>query len=272
MWKSNPGICEITSITNAQNKTYWKDAILESALVSGDDTLLVSRKKDLKRELFKVVADQTGKLFSEDVLTIVWARRFAGYKRADMIMNDWSRFIRLIENATLPVQIIWAGKPYPEDYGAIDLFNSIIDRIKPFANCAVLTGYELALSALLKKGSDVWLNNPRMYREASGTSGMTAAINGSINLSIPDGWIPEFAKDMENSFIIEPAEDHLSIEEKDRIESERLLEKIENVLLPIYYHEPDAWIRIVKNGARDVSPAFEAGRMAVQYYELMYQE
>jgi len=271
MWKSNPGICEITSITNSQNKTYWKDDILESALESQDDNLLSSRKKELKRQLFKVVADQTGKLFSEDVLTIVWARRFAGYKRADMIMNDWSRFLRLIENTTMPLQIIWAGKPYPEDYGAIDLFNSIIDRVKPFANCAVLTGYELWLSALLKKGSDVWLNNPRMYREASGTSGMTAAINASINLSIPDGWIPEFAKDMENSFIITPAEDHLSFEEKDRIESERLLEKIENDIVPMYYNEPAAWTRIMKNSAYDVSPAFEAGRMASQYYELMYR-
>lgn len=271
MWKSNPGICEIMSITNAQNKTYWKDDILESALVSNDDALLANRKKELKRQLFKVVADQTGKLFSEDVLTIVWARRFAGYKRADMIMNDWPRFIALLQNTTMPVQIIWAGKPYPEDYGAIDLFNSIIDRIKPLANCAVLTGYELGLSALLKKGSDVWLNNPRMYREASGTSGMTAALNASINLSIPDGWIPEFAKDMENSFIIAPAEDHLSIEEKDRIESERLLEKIENVVLPMYYNESQEWTNMVKNGARDVCPAFEAGRMAVQYYELMYR-
>jgi starch phosphorylase len=271
MWKSNPGICEITSITNSQNKTYWKDDILESALESQDDDLLSSRKKELKRQLFKVVADQTGKLFSEDVLTIVWARRFAGYKRADMIMNDWSRFLRLIDNTTMPLQIIWAGKPYPEDYGAIDLFNSIIDRVKPFANCAVLTGYELGLSALLKKGSDVWLNNPRMYREASGTSGMTAAINASINLSIPDGWIPEFAKDMENSFIIAPAEDHLSFEEKDRIESERLLEKIENDIVPMYYNEPAAWTRIMKNSAYDVSPAFEAGRMASQYYELMYR-
>src|SRR5690606_24203838 len=100
MWKSNSGICEITSITNAQNKTYWKDDILETAFSTQDDTLLVARKKELKRQLFKVVADQTGKLFDEDVLTIVWARRFAGYKRADMIMNDWARFIRLIQNAS----------------------------------------------------------------------------------------------------------------------------------------------------------------------------
>lgn len=270
MWKANEGICEITSITNAQNKTYWKDAQLEAALESGDDNLLIYRKKELKHQLFKEVANQTGKLFDENVLTIVWARRFAGYKRADMIMNDWQRFLRLVNNVNYPVQIIWAGKPYPEDYGAIHLFNSIIDRVKPLANCAVLTGYELGLSALLKKGSDIWLNNPRMYREASGTSGMTAAINGSINLSIPDGWIPEFAKDMENSFIIEPAEDHLSPEEKDSIESVRLLEKLENTILPMYYNEAAAWLGIMKNGARDVSQNFEAGRMASQYYEIMY--
>jgi len=272
MWKSNFGICEITSITNAQNKSYWKDEIFERALESGNDDQLSERKKELKRNLFKVVADQTGKLFNEDVLTVVWARRFASYKRADMIMKDWSRFLHLISNNTRPIQIIWAGKPYPEDYGAIDLFNSIIDRVKPFANCAVLTGYELGLSALLKKGSDVWLNNPRMYREASGTSGMTAAINGSINFSIPDGWIPEFAKDMENSFLIDPADDHLSLEEKDHIESVRLLEKLENVILPMYYEDRSAWLGIVKNSARDVCPAFESGRMAAEYYSLMYSQ
>ena len=111
----------------------------------------------MKANLFKVVADQCGKLFNPDVLTIVWARRFAGYKRADLVMQDWDRFLKLISNETFPVQIIWAGKPYPEDFGAINLFNQIISRAKPLKNCAVLTGYELGLSALLKKGSDVWL-------------------------------------------------------------------------------------------------------------------
>ena len=115
----------------------------------------------------------------------------------------------------MPVQLIWAGKPYPEDYGAIAQFNQIIHKMWPFANCAVLTGYELGLSALLKKGSDVWLNNPRMYREASGTSGMTAAMNGSINFSLPDGWVPEFAKDEENCFRDTAGRRHLSPYEKD---------------------------------------------------------
>jgi glycogen phosphorylase len=271
MWSSNPGVCEITSITNAQNKPYWKDEVLDNAIITGNDQQITSRKKELKQLLFKEVADQCGKLFNENVLTVVWARRFAGYKRADLIMQDWNRFISLINNTVYPIQIIWAGKPYPEDFGAIGLFNDIITKAKPLANCAVLTGYELGLSALLKKGSDVWLNNPRMYREASGTSGMTAAMNGSINLSIPDGWVPEFAKDGVNSFLIQHADDNLSHEEKDKLENSRLMDVLEKTVLPMYYKNQQQWLTIVKKAATDVVPAFESGRMAKEYYEIMYK-
>lgn len=270
MWSHNTGICEITSITNAQNKTYWKDDVLEKALTNDDDEAFIKRKKELKRELFKLVGNQCGKLFDEDVLTIVWARRFAGYKRADLMTYDWDRFIKLVYAAEMPVQLIWAGKPYPEDYGAISQFNQIIHKMWPFANCAVLTGYELGLSAILKKGSDVWLNNPRMYREASGTSGMTAAMNGSINLSLPDGWVPEFAKDKENSFIIPAADDSIPYPEKDHRECESLLDIIDNVIRPMYYNDQKKWLSIVKQGAKDVAPAFESGRMADEYYNIMY--
>ena len=270
MWAHNPGTCEIISITNAQNKTYWKDSILDEAITGNNDQAIISRKKELKQLLFKTVADQCGKLFNEDVLTVVWARRFAGYKRADLLMYDWDRFLKLLQNTNQPVQIIWAGKPYPGDQGSIDLFNSIISRARPFANCAVLTGYELELSALLKKGSDVWLNNPRMYREASGTSGMAAAMNGSVNLSLPDGWVPEFAEDQKNSFIIKPAADELPMEERDRQEAANLSDTLENIVLPMYYTEPAKWLAILKKAAADVVPQFEAGRLAAEYYEKMY--
>jgi len=270
MWGNNAGICEIISITNAQNKAYWKDSILDDAIAINNDSVIISRKKELKQLLFKTVANQCGKLFKEDVLTIVWARRFAGYKRADLLMYDWDRFLKLLQNTECPVQIIWAGKPYPGDQPSIDLFNSIISRAKPFANCAVLTCYELELSALLKKGSDVWLNNPRMYREASGTSGMTAAMNGSINLSLPDGWVPEFAVDQKNGFIIKPAQDEWSQEERDRQESANLLDTLENIVLPMYYKSPKNWLKILKNAALEVVPQFEAGRLADEYYQKMY--
>jgi starch phosphorylase len=135
----------------------------------------------------------------------------------------------------------------------------------------LLTGYELELSAYLKKGADVWLNNPRMYREASGTSGMAAAMNGAINLSIPDGWVPEFARPLENCFIIEPAADPLPVDEKDKLENENLMNTLERTVLPMYYRDKAAWMRILKQAAADVVPAFEAGRLADEYYEKMYK-
>jgi starch phosphorylase len=270
MWCTNAGICDITAITNAQNKAYWKDPKLDKAIAKDDDEAIVRRKKQMKRDLFKVVADQCGKLFDEDILTIVWARRFAAYKRADLMMYDWQRFMDLVNNKQYPVQIIWAGKPYPEDFGAIGLFNQIMTRVKPFANCATLTGHELGLSALLKRGSDVWLNNPRMYREASGTSGMTAAMNGSINFSLPDGWVPEFAKDLENCFVIEPAADDLSFVEKDHVENINLMNTLEQKILPMYYQQPKAWLHILKNAAKQITPEFDSGRMADEYYRVMY--
>jgi starch phosphorylase len=270
MWGDYKGICEITSITNAQNKTYWSDPELDKALKKNDDKALVARKKELKQKLFRVVANQTGKLFDENVLTIVWARRFAAYKRANLLLSDFNRFLKLAVSKERPIQIIWAGKPYPEDYNAINIFNEIYWKVKDLPNCTVVTGYELWLSGHLKKGSDIWLNNPRLYHEASGTSGMTAAMNASVNLSIPDGWVPEFAKHGKNSFIIDPADDSLSPEARDKIEAKNLLTLLETEILPTYYTKPDKWLSIVKAGMNDVATEFDSGRMANEYYEELY--
>lgn len=270
MWKGFEGICEIGAITNAQNKRYWHDDALESALENDNDKALVSRKKELKTKLFRIVANQTGKLFDPNVFTIVWARRFAAYKRANLLLADFERFKKLATNTKYPIQVIWAGKPYPEDYNAIHIFNDIYWKTKSLPNCTVLTGYELWLSGHLKKGSDVWLNNPRLYHEASGTSGMTAAMNASVNVSIPDGWVPEFAEHGKNSFIIATADETLSVEERDRIEAENLLTLLEKEVIPTYYDAPEKWSKIVKKAMKDVSPFFESGRMAQEYYDQMY--
>ncbi len=184
MWNENPGICEIKAITNAQNVPFWRDIILQQALDKDDDAAIVARKAEMKKALFEIVADQTGKLFKPEVLTIVWARRFAGYKRADLLLQDIHRFFSLINKIEEPVQVIWAGKPYPFDQGAIDTFNKLIQVSHNKENVAVLTGYELELSRKLKQGADIWLNTPRRPREASGTSGMTAAMNGAINFTV----------------------------------------------------------------------------------------
>jgi starch phosphorylase len=220
--------------------------------------------------LFKIVADQEGKLFDPKVLTIVWARRFAGYKRANLILRDYNKFLQLISNKETPIQIIWAGKPYPEDQTGVDLFNYIYGQIRQHPNCALLVGYELALSASLKKGSDVWLNTPRYSREASGTSGMTAAMNGSVNVSIADGWVPEFAQHGHNAFIVPRAAEGTSLEQQDDIEAKSLLDVLENEVIPTYYKNPSKWQEIVKNGMNEVVPQFDSNRMAIEYYEKLY--
>jgi len=119
MWKHYEGICPIISITNAQNWQYWADKQLYKAMDANDDFIFDDRKKHLKKRAFEIVADQTGKKFDPNVLTIVWARRFAGYKRASMLTYDMERFEKLLSNSKYPIQIIWAGKPYPVDYPAV---------------------------------------------------------------------------------------------------------------------------------------------------------
>ncbi len=270
MWSSYDDIPEIIPITNAQNKRYWADKELYNALDLGDDQHLVERKKELKKEFFEHVADQTGKLFDPDILTIVWARRFAGYKRADLITLHFERFKELMANKDQPVQIIWAGKPYPQDYGAITTFDNLVNMNKNFMNSASLVGYELTLSKLCKQGSDIWLNTPRIPREASGTSGMTAAMNGSVNFSTNDGWILEFAKHQHNSFIIPEVDISLPVTQQDKLDATQLLDILQNEILPTYYNKPEEWNRIVKNSMTDVLPNFDSARMADEYYKKLY--
>ena len=185
-------------------------------------------------------------------------------------MEDFEIFRELVSQHKSPVQIIWAGKPYPKSQPDLDLFNHIYNKTKNMARCAVLFGYELDLSAHLKKGSDIWLNTPRYAHEASGTSGMTAAMNGSVNLSIPDGWIPEFAKDGENAFLINLADASLSQEEKDQQEARNLIQKLKDEVIPTYYNDKKKWLNIQKQAAKDINPFFDADRMAIEYYNELY--
>ena len=271
MWGKYPGICEIKAITNAQDFKYWADKKLYNAREEREDEEFDFRKKHLKKRTFRIVADQCGKLFDSKVFTMVWARRFAGYKRADLLLQDKERFRKLLENKKYPVQIIFAGKPYPVDYAAISTFNNLVEESKNHKNMAVLTGYELSLSKSLKQGSDVWLNNPRVPREASGTSGMTAAMNASVNLSTDDGWIPEFAKNGVNSFVVPKADyANMSVFDVDNYDMNQLYDILENQILPMYYERPDEWRQVVKNAMDDVKEQFNSDRMADEYYKIMY--
>jgi len=270
MWENVEGRCEIIGITNAQNRRFWTDKPLIRALEEHEDYEVIARKKHLKKILFEEVADQTGKVFSPDVITLVWARRFAEYKRPGLLKYDLERFDKLLKNTIYPVQVIWAGKPYPGDAGAINMFNELIELSHGYKNMAVLIGYEIKLSKMLKQGSDVWLNTPRVTREASGTSGMTASMNGSIHFSINDGWHPEFAKDEINSFSIDTADASLPLYEQDQYDYAAMMDKLENVILPLYYNDVKKWTEIMKYGINDVMRQFDSSRMAHQYYKWMY--
>ncbi|MEQ1676739.1 MAG: alpha-glucan family phosphorylase, partial [Chitinophagaceae bacterium] len=150
MWGKYSNICPIISITNAQNWRYWADKQLYKFMEAGDDYGIDDRKKYLKKRAFEIVADQTGKIFNPDVFTIVWARRFAGYKRAGLITTAEERFAKLLADTNFPVQIIWAGKPYPVDHPAISEFNQLVHLSKGYKNVAVMIGYELGLSKRMK--------------------------------------------------------------------------------------------------------------------------
>jgi len=272
MWGKYEGICPIDHITNAQNWRYWADKQLYRFAEKNDDEGFDDRKMYLKKRAFEIVADQTGKIFDPNVLTIVWARRFAGYKRADFLSWDLERFEKLLSNSKYQVQIIFAGKPYPVDYPAISQFNNLVHLSKNYNNVAVLVGYELALSKRMKQASDVWLNNPRVPREASGTSGMTAAMNGAVNFSTDDGWIPEFINHGNNGFVVPKADyANMTTQQQDDYDLEELYKILEEQIVPMYYDQKDTWRQITQNGMKDVRFQFDSNRMAEEYYEKMYK-
>ncbi len=270
MWSGNKDICEIISITNGQNYTYWHDEQLYQSLKRSDDGEMKNIKSRRKLELFEIVADQNGEIYDEKVCTIIFAKRFADYKRADLLLQNMERFNRLVTNKQRPVQIIWAGKPYPMDYVGIGVFDKIVDVCKKYVNCSILVGYELKLSKQLKAGADIWLNVPRLTHEASGTSGISAALNGTVNVSLPDGWFPEFSKDKVNSFVVPPCDisepDHV----QDMLDAASLYHLLETEVLPMYYDFPERWLEIIKNGMRDIIPRFDSNRMAQEYYDKLY--
>lgn len=272
MWSKFENICPIISITNAQNWRYWADKQLYKFNEAGDDYGIDDRKKYLKKRAFEIVADQNGKIFNPDVFTIVWARRFAGYKRAGLLTTAEERFHKLMTDTKYPVQIIWAGKPYPVDHPAISEFNQLVHLSTRYKNMAVLTGYELTLSKRLKQAADIWLNNPRVPREASGTSGMTAAMNGAINFSTDDGWIPEFINHGNNGFVVPKADyANMSVQDQDEYDLNKLYEILDQQILPLYYDNYNTWRSVMKNGMRDVRFQFDSNRMAHEYYDLLYK-
>lgn len=270
IWQPEKDLCPLISITNAQSYRFWADRKMYAAMQNDDDATLLALKASAKEELFEVIADQNGEIYDPKILTIVFAKRMTGFKRPDLLLTDRDRFHRLVTDKSRPVQIVWAGKPYPMDYTSVGVFDKLVHVCRDYSNCSILVGYELKLSKLLKRGADLWLNTPRITHEASGTSGMSAAMNGTINVSIPDGWFPEFAKDKVNSFVIPAGDPSLPEHELDARDAAALYDLLEKEIIPMYYDYPSSWLAMMKTGMKDIIPAFDSDRLAKEYYERLY--
>jgi starch phosphorylase len=214
----------------------------------------------------------------EDVLTIGFARRFATYKRADLLFRDMHRLRNLVSSTERPVQIILAGKAHPADRPGQELIQHIfqISRSPEFQGRVVfLENYDMRVGRALVQGVDLWLNNPVRPMEASGTSGQKAAMNGALNFSVLDGWWPE-AFDGKNGWTIGQPKTYHDRDVQDREDSLSLYNTLEKEIVPLYYERngsgiPQEWVRRMKHSMATVTPAFSADRMVRDYCEAIYR-
>ena len=218
------------------------------------------------------VAAQMRRALSFDALTIGFARRFATYKRATLMMRDLETFAALVNNARMPIQFVFAGKSHPHDRPGKALIQEIVQlsRDPRFAGKLVFVeDYDINVGRHLVQGVDVWINNPRRPLEACGTSGQKIVLNGGLNLSILDGWWAE-AYDGLNGFAIGMGEMHSSPDVHDARDADSLIDVLRNVVIPLYYdRDPDglprAWIARMKRAIRTLGWRFSADRMVKDY-------
>ncbi len=214
---------------------------------------------------------------NEEIFTIGFARRFATYKRADLLFRDMHRLRSLVCNSERPVQILLAGKAHPADRPGQELIQHIfqISRTSDLAGRVIfLENYDMRIGRALVQGVDLWLNTPMRPMEASGTSGQKAAMNGALNFSVLDGWWPE-AYDGENGWTIGQPKDYVDRETQDREDSLSLYETLENEIIPLYYERneegiPLKWVRRMKHCMATITPQFSAERMVREYAENAY--
>ena len=268
MWEWVKDRCHIRAITNAVNLHYWQDERIAKAKT---DEELLNAKYEMKKELFQYISDTQGKRFDPNVLTITWARRFADYKRAWLILMDEERIGKLLNENK--VQLIFAGKFHPDDSMGKETFNNILRKSYTMKNVVVLPGYELALSAKLKKGSDIWLNTPTRPLEASGTSGMSANMNGAVHFSIFDGWAVEGTFSGINGYTVEypGLDDDIPWQERHWKDHKFIMNTLENEIIPTYYENKPEWARMVRQAIRTSEAYFNSDRMVIEYFNRIYK-
>ena len=224
-----------------------------------------------------VQAIASGIMLDPYVLTIGFARRFATYKRADLVFHDLERLLELINRPNRAVQIVFAGKAHPADDPGKHIIQDVYRIVKKAENggrLVFLEDYDMNLARYLVQGVDVWMNNPRRPNEASGTSGMKAAMNGVINFSVRDGWWRE-AYNGSNGWAI-GKDPGLDVEVTDDADALSLYDILEDQIIPLYYTERNAenvpleWVAMMKKSIQTITPQFSTRRMLKEYIERMY--
>jgi starch phosphorylase len=280
MWRDVERAAPIIAVTNGVHAPTWQDARVRAAVVQDKPVErrhaeLWAAHQELKAELCAAVEKRAGVKLAVDRPLIGFARRAATYKRADLLFGDPERLGKMIAERGL--QLVMAGKAHPADSEGKGLITRVVTAARQFeASVVYLDNYDMRLGALLTRGCDVWLNTPRRPKEASGTSGMKAAMNGVLNLSILDGWWPEGCVHGETGWRIGASSNdtvELTQDEIDAIDAgdrESLYQVLEQEVLPRYHDDRPAWVAMMENSVRMSSWRFSSDRMVEDYFRLLY--
>jgi starch phosphorylase len=236
-----------------------------------------AREQALRRNEPEETLNRLSGVLSTDALTIGFARRFATYKRANLILQDLGRLASLVNDAKRPVQFLFAGKAHPHDEPGKQVLQQIADMMRDpmFRDKFVfIEDYDINVGRYLVQGVDVWLNNPRRPLEASGTSGQKVVLNGGLNLSVLDGWWAE-AYDGLNGFAIGNGRTHSNMSVHDERDGEDLYRVLRDEVIPLYYSRdrdglPLGWITRMKRTIRTLGWRFSADRMVMDYTRNCY--
>ena len=237
-----------------------------------------ARQQWLRTEVHPVQVIASGVLLDPYALTIGFARRFAPYKRADLILRDMDRLLHILNRPNLPVQIIFAGKAHPDNEQGKLLIQDVYQAVKKAEDggrLVFLEDYDMNLARYLVQGVDIWLNTPRRPNEASGTSGQKAALNGVLNFSVLDGWWRE-GYNGRNGWAIGDDVDYVDHNLQDEADAESLYDTLENVIIPLYYKKrpsdglPGEWIGRLREAIRTLAPHFSTRRMLKEYVDELY--
>lgn len=261
MWAGVGNAAPIGAITNGVHAPTWQSPEIRDAAGDSEKTWTAHLKN--KRALLEEVERRTGVELDPSALLVGFARRAASYKRSDLILRDEARLTNLLEKEN--VRVLFAGKAHPDDTTGRNIVARLVQGARKFPGKVLfLENYDMALGRLLTRGADVWLNNPIRPLEASGTSGMKAAMNGVLNVSILDGWWPEGCEDGVNGFAIgkgEPGDDARDLE--------LLYDTLEQHVLPAW-KTPATWKRMMVASVRMASEKFSTDRMMREYFEQLY--